>query len=331
VLDAARYYTFFTLDVSDVLDYGALTVGPAEAETYTTQILPARERRAVLAYHGQTRRIGGSDYRLDAAAVGRLVGKYWDALQALEHLTAHIYSLKGGDPFDLEFAIDEQPPEAPTCACITTDVEAAFVLLEMHRRQLPVTHLALNFGVEKGVDYRCPDGLAGLEERVRSQSRAAGEFGVMLDFHSGDDLSSTTRRIIGRATGGRNHFKISPEPQFIYAETMQDLYPDLFRSWWTDTLAYAQREAEAGSSFAAQCIAEYTGSGSNALSPRDPIFHNYGFAYVGRRDAEGQYVNRETLYGLSPDFYGEYQRRVESYLCLLARDLFDPQDPQKRR
>jgi len=325
-LNAARYYTFFTLDVSPVLDYHALRVdSPSAAEAY----LPARiksddERRAVLDHHQQARQIAGESYRFDEAALGRLVGKYWDALEALEELAAHISLVRNHQPFDLEFAIDERPPEIATCECITTDDEVAFVLSEIQRRGIRVTHLAPNFGVEKGVDYRCPDGLRGLEKRVGVQYRMAAEFDVMLDFHSGDDLTAKTRRLIGRATSGRSHFKISPEPQMIFAETVSDLAPELFQRWWGDALEYARREAAAGSQFAAECIREREAAGDAVPSVRDSIFHNFGFAFVGQRDASGRYLHREELYSLPASFYDEYQGRIEAYLCELAEDLFHP-------
>jgi hypothetical protein len=323
VIECARYYSFYTLDVSGVLDYAALWVeSPATAEAYLATLPTASERRAVVAYHRQGRRVGGVDYRPDEAMLGRLVGKYWASLAAAEELTAFVRSLKGNRPFDLEFAIDERSPDVGTCESITYDTELAFVLLESQRRGLPFTHVAPNFGVEKGVDYRCPAGLTELETRVRSQYRMADEFGMLLDFHSGDDLSSTTRQVIGRATQGRNHFKIAPQPQIIFAETVHDLYPALFREWWTESFAYAQREAASGSAFAAGCIREYETSAHPTPSPVDPIFHNFGFGFVGRRDSQGQYLNRERLYGLPAAFHREYQDRIVVYLCELAQDLF---------
>ena len=324
VLECARYYSFFTLDVSAVLDYAALAANAGAAEEYLTSRIPdAGQRRALLAYHAAPRKIGGSDYRLDGPALGRLVGKYWEALAAAEALAGHIARLKNGRPFDLEFAIDERSPDVETCACITADEEVAFVLLEAQRRGLRFTHVAPNFGVEKGVDYRCGGGLAELESRVRSQHRIAEEFDVLLDFHSGDDLSSATCQVIGRATNGRNHFKIAPEPQMLFAKTVRDFYPDLFRRWWEESLAYARREAAAGSQFAADCIRQQEAAGQ-APSPADPIFHNFGFGFVGRRGPDGAYLNRETLYSLSPEFYRAYQDRLFAYLCALAEDLFDP-------
>ena len=324
VLDATSYYTFFTLDVSGVLDYGALArKSHAAAEAYLSRKIPsAEERRAVIAHHGQRRRIGGATYQIDTATLGRLVGKYWDAMWAAQELTSRIRQIRGPRPFDLEFAIDEPPPGVAAWEAITTDVEVAFVLLELQRRRLPVTHLAPSFGVEKGVDYRCPDGLQGLEARVRSQHKIAAEFGVLLDFHSGDDLSQETRRVIGGATKGRHHFKISPEPQMIFAETVHDFYPKLFVRWWNDANAYARREAVAGSQFAVECLTTRDPANAPSPSARDSVFHNFGFAFVGRRDDTGQFLNREEIYGLSSAFYREYQDRVESYLCLLIEDLF---------
>lgn len=324
VIECARYYSFYTLDVSGVLDYAALWVeSPAAAEAYLAARIPAaQERSAVLAYHRQGRKVGGVDYRPDAATLGRLVGKYWAALAAAEELTAFVRSLKGAQPFDLEFAIDERSPDVGACESITYNTELAFVLLESQRRGIPFTHVAPNFGVEKGVDYRCPGGLAELETRVAAQYRMAGEFGMLLDFHSGDDLGAGTRQVIGRATRGRNHFKIAPQPQIIFAETTHDLYPDLFREWWDASLAYAQREAAGGSTFAAACIREHQASADPTPSPTDPIFHNFGFGFVGRRDEQGQYINRERLYGLPRAFFQEYQERIVVYLCELAKDLF---------
>ena len=112
MLDATRYYSFYTLDVSDVLDYAAMSAGAAEA----TALLEARipdpaKRRMRLSFHQQPRLVGAFDYRPDSVAIGRLVGKYWVALQAVKQLYEYISSLKDGMPFDLELSIDEHPNE----------------------------------------------------------------------------------------------------------------------------------------------------------------------------------------------------------------------------
>jgi hypothetical protein len=339
LLDATRYYSFYTLDVSDVLDYAALSAGPAAAAAYLDDRLPdASQRRDLLAYHRQPRRLGGFDYRPDDATLGRLVGKYEVALDAVGVLYQYVCSLKAGVPFDLELSIDEHPNDVPTFDCLTSETELIFVLLEAQRRGIPLTHVAPNFGVEKGTDYRGADGLVGFEARTAALCRITEEFGVMPDFHSGDDLSAATRQAIGWATGGRNHFKVSPMLQLLFGEVLADHHPDLFRRWYEDALAYAQREAAAGSAFAAECIRSASSSRSptepgggtvgrpaTASDPsglaRDDVFHHFSFAFVGRRDANGQFICREEFYDLSPAFYRAYQECIVAYLLGLAEDL----------
>jgi hypothetical protein len=323
LIEATRYYSFFTLDVSDVLNYGALAEkSRATAEAYLDEILTPDQRKAVQAYHQRPRLVSGQAYQLDNATLGRLVGKHGKALNAIEELCSHISHLKDGLPFDLELSIDEHPPEVATFDCLTTETELLFLLLEMQRRGLALTHVAPNLGIEKGTDYSCPDGLEGLEARTRSLSDITEAMGVMLDVHSGDDLSAATRQVIRRGTGGRNHFKISPVLQLLFAEALADHHPDLFRRWWNDALAYARREAGAGSAFAAECIRQCEETRGLVPSPHDGIFHHFSFAFVGRRDAEGQYLTREEFYDLSPDLYQAYQDRVVQHLCGLAAELF---------
>lgn len=325
IIDSARYYTFFTLDVSDILNYNAINEqSTATAEAYLTEnIHDSSQLNAVLTYHGQSRRIGGQTYKPDKASIGRLLGKYWKALDATQELYEHIKSLKNDLPFDLELSIDENPPEVHTCESLTKDVELMFLLLEIQRRQLPVTHIAPNFGVEKGLDYRCPRGLEELEPRVRRLYRMASEYGLMLDCHSGDDLKSPTRKVFGRATDGNIHFKISPSLQIIFGETLNDLYPDLFRFWWDDTLAYARREAEAGADFAARCLREYKNMPIPVPSAKTTLFEHFNFATVGKRDAHGEFIFRDKFYDLPADFYCEYAARVEHRLAEVAEDVFN--------
>jgi hypothetical protein len=319
MLDATRYYSFYTLDVSDVLDYGALAASAAAGTaTLESRIPDAVQRSDLLAYHRQSRRVSGFDYRPDAAALGRLVGKYGAALDAVARLYEYICGFKAGIPFDLELSIDEHPNDVPTFDCLTSETELIFVLLEAQRRGIPLTHVAPNFGVEKGTDYRGADGLPGFEARTRSLCRITEDFGIMPDFHSGDDLSAATRQAIGRATRGRNHFKVSPMLQLLFGEVLADHHPDLFRRWYADALAYAQREAAAGSAFAAKCI---RCSDVQRPSVHDAVFHNFSFAFVGRRDAEGQFICREEFYALSPVFYQAYQECIVGYLLGLADDL----------
>ena len=323
LVEASRYYSFFTLDVSDVLDYAALAeTSVAAAEADLDAVLPSSAaRKALLAYH---RGSIWSDrgYRPDGAVLGRLAGKYWDALDALANLGGAIEQLKAGVPTDLELSIDEHPAEIASFDCLTSETELIFVLLEAQRRGIRLTHVAPNFGVEKGTDYRCPDGLAGLAARSQSLSRISEEFGVIVDYHSGDDLSAETRRVIGRATGGRNHFKVSPMLQLIFAGVLADFHPALFWRWWHDARAYAEREAANGSTFAAACLRRDRAAGHDTASMAGEVFHHFSFAFVGRRDVTGQFQVRETFYDLAPEFYAAYQDRLVDYLCGLAGDLF---------
>lgn len=323
VIEAARHYTFFTLDVSDLLDYGAMDVcsDSASQEYLTNCIRQSKQRKEVLAYHAGKKSFAGRDYRLDKGSAGRLVGKYWSALDAVEQLSGHIRTVRNGAPFDFELSIDETPSGINAFTALTTEVELIFIILEMQRRQIPVTHIAPNFGIEKGVDYRGRDGLAALEKRIRMLYEISCEFGLMLDCHSGDDLKSATRQVVGRATKGQVHFKVSPALQVIFAETMSDVEPERFRFWWDDTLDYARRETAAGSDFAADCIRRYKAGGSPEPSPDQAFFHYYNFASVGKRRENGQFIHREKFYDLSADFYREYQRRVCSYLCDVAADV----------
>jgi len=95
----------------------------------------------------------------------------------------------------------------------------------------------------------------------------------------------------------------------------------LFREWWDDARAYARREAEAGSVFAADCLrADKAGEGKP--SPLHQVFHHYSFAFVGRRDKAGRFMNRDRFYELPEAFQRDHTRRVAARLRGLAGDLF---------
>ena len=316
VIQAACHYTFFTLDVSDLLEYSAMNVtSEALAQDYIAkQIRRSKQQNEVVTYH--THRSG-----LDKATIGRLVGKYWSALDAVEQLSGHINAVRNGAAFDLELSIDETPAGIDAFTCLTSEIELTFLAGEIQRRRMPVTHIAPNFGIEKELDYRGADGLDGMEKRIRRLNNVSGELGIMLDCHSGDDLKPATRRAIGRATQGRIHFKVSPALQVIFAETMNDVVPERFRFWWDDALDYARREAAAGSDFATECLRQYETCDNQRPSPEHAVFRYYNFASVGKRDERGQFVHREKFYDLPADFYREYQRRICSYLCEVAADV----------
>jgi hypothetical protein len=322
-VDSARHYTFFTLDVSDILDYGALNYTPAVANEIVETKMPGLiARREVMAAHKDAYRAAGRALRLDEQQIERFIAKYWDALDAMESLAAHIGQLKTGRPYDLEFAIDEVPAGLTACECITSSAELLFIVRECQRRGIPLTHIAPNIGVEKEIDYRCSDGLSGMEARVREQTEFAMAEGLMLDFHSGDDLTRETRRAIGRATRGHCHFKLSPALQLLYAETLDDVCPEKFRVWWDDTLAFARREADKGSALAIVGLQAFAASQTASPSATHAVFRHYCFASVGRRDEAGQYVMREMFYDVPEAFRQEYGDRLLVFLGQVADDLF---------
>ena len=318
VVDAARYYTFFTIDAADILSYGAFT-DEASGDEHARRAIPDdRERREVLAWHEEAGRRGAP---IPPDVLGRCVEKYWAAFRALGLIGERLAALRSGAPYDLEFAFDEHPPEIAGPDCITTDEELRFVAREVTRRGLPVTHLAPNFGVEKGFDYRIIDGLQGLEKRVASHQRIAGELGFLLDVHSADDLSAATCRAIGHATGGQLHYKISPSLHLLFAQTVHDCAPEAFGPWWDDAVSYAREEARSGSRFAADCLAAWE-AGARDRSPTQEVFRHFFFAYPGRRGPDGGFLHREALYSFPAGLYREYQSRVSSFLRAIAADLF---------
>jgi hypothetical protein len=324
VLRAARYYSFYTLDMADILNYAALNeTSVIAAESFLHDKIPdAIERKAVVETHTKPFKVGNLTIELDKPAVGRFVGKYWDTLAIVHELARYIATLKEDPRFDLELTIDEHPPEVGAFDCLTTDEEVLFLCRELRRRTLPVTHLAPNFGQEKGHDYRCPDGLGGLESRVRTQFQIANEFGMMLDVHSGDDLSATSRHVFQRATGGQIHFKLSPHLQLLYAQDLQTYYPDLFRGWFEDAVNYAKCEEARGSSIARQCLSELNGAQGAAPCWRSSVFHLFSFPYVGKRNAQGQFIRRQEFYRLSRAFQEFHAQHVSDYLCGISSDLF---------
>jgi hypothetical protein len=219
-------------------------------------------------------------------------------------------------------SIDEIPPDIAVFDAITSERELTFLVREIERRNCPVTHIAPNFGVEKGVDYRAPGGHAELESRVARLHQIASESNLMLDCHSGDDLSSATRKTFGRATNGNIHFKISPGLQVLFAETLQDHDPAIFNEWWQDTMDYVSCEAQAGSRVASQEMEAYKSVLDAVPSAQHAVFQHYCFNTVGRRNEKGGFVFRDRFYTLSQSFYTDYTERLHQYLLKIAADIF---------
>jgi len=318
IANAARYYSFYTLDISDILDYGAINIEGTGEKYFGSD----SEKERIVTFHKERNKIGDYKIDLDRGIVLRLIGKYWIALNEMEKLYRYIIQIKNGAAFDLEMSIDENPPGLETCECITSEAELIFIINEMKRRNINLTHVAPNFGVEKGIDYRCPGGLEKLKVRIEKFHRIASSNNIMLDCHSGDDLSSDTRKVFGKATGGNIHFKISPSLQNIFAETVYDYNHDLFEFWWDATVDYVRKKADEGSDFAADLIRKLNSQGKTLPSPYQDLFHYYCFAPVGLRDSSNRYLYREWFYCLPDDFYKFYQERVEKLLTEVAFDVF---------
>jgi hypothetical protein len=263
-------------------------------------------------------------FTLDASALfdfstEDLSRRYGPAVDAAVELFNYIRSIKNGEPFDFEFSLDEGP-------ALTEPAELRYVLQNLTDKNVNVAFVAPNVGFEKRVDYRKPDGLAGLEERVSELSRIANEFGVLLDFHSGSDKSSETYRTISRACSGKLKLKVSGKLQLILAEVLADLDPAFFKEWWEYTLTSAQKEAESGNQVAIEYLAQLEerrrqeGSNFKPL-PTDRFFTDFSFGMVGAKDSQGKFLFRDRFYSLSSEVQAEYTKRVREYIVHLAEDL----------
>jgi len=246
-------------------------------------------------------------------------GRFGDAVEAAARIYGHIVSLKEGEEFDFEFSMDEGPS-------LTTPEEQEFVLKSLSERGVRVAFIAPNIGFEKRRDYRLPDGLQGLEERVRRLAGQAAEYGALLDFHSGSDKSPETYRTLARACGGRLKLKVSGILQLILAEVMEDVAPEMLRFWWDWTLEAARREEQQGSAVAREYLAELEERRrreGDAFRPsaRDAFFRDFSFAMVGAKDASGAFAHRSFFYTLPPPVLDEYSSRVAGYLAQLADQL----------
>jgi len=246
-------------------------------------------------------------------------GRYDLAIDIGTELYRYIKSLKDGEKFDYEFSLDEGP-------AITEPSELRYVLQRLTANGVELSFIAPNVGFWKRKDYDRPDGMPGLEARVRELSAIAGEYGVMLDFHSGSDKSSLTYQTISRATDGRLKIKVSGKLQLILSEVLADMEPDFFNEWWDYTLVSARSDADSGS----EAIASYVKAiddrrsregASFKRSPKDLFFTDCSFGMIGAKDETGNFLFRHRFYDLSSEVRNEYTRRVVAYVTRLADDL----------
>lgn len=103
---------------------------------------------------------------------------------------------------------------------------------------------------------------------------------------------------------------------------MSEVAPERFLIWWEDALAYARREAEAGSELAAGCLRRLEASAGGRPSASQEVFHHFSFASVGRRDEQGRFLMRELFYDLPGELYLEYTRRLVDVLGEAVEDIF---------
>jgi hypothetical protein len=333
LLACARDYTFFTMDTSDLFDYRAAKLEGAELQAAFERTVPdVAARKALLARH--TREFdapsitgsAGRHYTPGEEQVIRFVVKYWGGLAAAQQLNDYIATLRHGRGYDFEFSMDERPLDISALESVTPDEEVIFVLRELKERGVRTTHVAPNFGVEKGYDYRLPDGRSGLEQRSARMAAIARQFEATLDYHSGDDLARETRRGIARGTGGALDFKISPILQTLYAQVLADLEPKKFRWWWDLTRRRTEEEAARGEKVAEkylQDLVERETTEGTRFQPRvdDHFFWNYCFTIVGAKDKDGGWLYREEFYDVSAAVEQETRTRTKDYIEDLAHDV----------
>lgn len=245
--------------------------------------------------------------------------RYDTAIEVGAELYNHLREIKQGEPFDYEFSLDEGP-------AITEPDELRYVLDRLTKSGVTVNFIAPNVGFEKRVDYRKPDGMQGLEARVREMAAIASEYGALLDFHSGSDKSSLTYRTISKAAGGSLKLKVSGKLQLILSEVLADLEPDFFDEWWDYTLVSAKADADTGSEVAAEYVRmvedrrRADGAGFRRL-PQDRFFTDFSFGMVGAKDGSGNFLHRDRFYSLKPAVQEEYTKRVADYVVRLSEDL----------
>lgn len=319
LLDAGRHFTFFTLDTSALFNLDALKLtGSALDEAFESSV-PEEWQEELLASYGERPENIKAEYWPDGETqVKQLAAAYWASIEGAAEMYGHIISLKKGEPFDFEFSLDEGLE-------ITEPVEQTFVLHELQKRGVVVTFIAPNVGFEKRVDYRKPDGLKGLADRVSKMNEISRAYGALLDFHSGSDKAPETYQAIAKAGNGVK-LKVSGKLQLIFSEVIADLDPDFFNKWWVWTLGSARAEAARGSEVAKTYVAKLeerqkAEGGKFKQSPKDLFFTDFSFGMVGAKDEKGQFMFRDKFYTVSDAVRREYTKRTVEYLVKLAADL----------
>ena len=306
LVDCAKDYTFFTVDTSDLFRYHALSRPSAEINDELGSIASDggfhRLCDQPFVFHNQVNgRSKTYTFTKDEAA--RCCLKYHDSTQAAAELYKHIVDLKKGrECFDFEFSMDEIPLDVIPHEAVTTPKELIYVLIELQRLGLKLSHVAPNFGVEKGVDYRLGDGLPGLKERVSEMAAIAEAFGAILGLplrRRSIALDATSHcRGNGRQaafqslTAVADHFTRKPCTTAAMACSRNG-----GRGLWSTR---GRRPSPATRWRPATLVkltsAEPWRPANFRPLPSDKFFRNYAFAAVGKRDSGGSFTYRDRFY-----------------------------------
>jgi len=227
------------------------------------------------------------------------VARLAQAPRAIAAAVREIEEARAGQAFDLEISLDESPESISPEDASTRPEEIARLLDDLIGEGISPDYVAPHFGFTKGSDVT---DRARLADVAGTLCRAAGERGALLSIHSGDNLSSATRRVLGQATGGKLLFKVAPALQNLFFDAVfaHDQAPAAQLIAWV--LNYAEQH------------------GTPGKSPAETV-HKYAFAAFGVRNDAGAFEMRELLYGAGEVVKEAYRHELTRYLRELADDL----------
>lgn len=222
---AAAGVTWFTLDPSAFVENRADALdadGLAEelAVLGKEGVLPAE---CVPALAGRRFELG-ADIRIacELDALARAAVKFARALHHAQRLARHVSTLSRPAPCDIELALVE-------CTAPATPAEHLFIALEMRRRAMPVTSLALRWdaGLEPAVEFAGDAEACVRRLRIHAAiARALGPYKVSV--HHGDAKYAILAGI-ARACGEHLHVKSGSASHLAAMRLVCRAAPDLFR------------------------------------------------------------------------------------------------------
>jgi len=108
--------------------------------------------------------------------------------------------------------------------------------------------------------------------------------------------------------------------QIIFAGVVQDLYPATVQGVWDDASGTPNVKRRRDRHLRKSALMLLRQAPTKAVIQANGI-SSFSFAFVGKRNAEGQFLYRERFYDLSPDFMLSIKKIV--YLSVrLADELF---------